>query len=212
MLSVGAVRHGWRRAGLVQGRDRRSGRSSGSGGEGRIGQAPLSPKFPAPKFPALAFRRDVGRHAIAGRERLTWFCDDEDFSTCTSWKLRQGERLGMVLVDRDLRCWKVLGVVDLGVIRPFWERVLRLLARQSLHRIDQEVAEIEPMSLEQVKARILASIQANPDDWRDDEMIAGESGPPRDEQDLLDELADAVRAAASMPQIINALYGESLEI
>lgn len=162
-------------------------------------------------FPALAFRRDVGRHATAGRERLTWFRDAEDFSTCTSWELAHSERLGMVLVDRDLRCWKVLGVADLGVARPFWERVLRFLARQSVHRIDQNIAEIEPVSLEQVKARTVASIQANPDDWRDDEAIAGESGPPRDEQDLLDELANAVRAAASVPEIINALYDERLE-
>lgn len=166
----------------------------------------------SPTFPALAFRRDVGRHAKSGRERLTWFLDAEDFSTCTSWEVSHGERLGMVLVGRELRCWKVVGVVDLGVVaRPFWEQVLRFVVRQRLHRIAQEIAEIEPMTLEQLKARAAASIQANPDDWRDDEAIAGEAGPPRDEQELLDELADAVRAAPSVPQIINALYGEQLE-
>ena len=56
-----------------------------------------------------------------------------------------------------------------------------------------------------------ASIQANPDDWRDDEAIAGEAGPPRDEQELLDELKASVRAAASLPQIINAIFSEELE-
>lgn len=148
---------------------------------------------------------------MPGRERLTWFLDADDFSTCTSWELKHGERLGMVLVGPNLRCWKVLGVVDLGVVRPLWERVFRFLVQQSVHRIDQQIVEIEPVTLEQVKARAIASIQANPDDWRDDEAIAGEAGPPRDEQDLLDELAAAVRAAASVPQIINALYGERLE-
>jgi hypothetical protein len=162
-------------------------------------------------FPVLAFRRDVGRHATAGRERLTWFRDAEDFSTCTSWELSQGERLGMVLVGRDLRSWKVVGVVDLGVARPFGERVLRFVVGQSVHRIEQEIAEIESMTLKQLKARATSSIQANPDDWRDDEAIAGEAGPPRDEQELLDELAATVRAAPSVPQIINALYGEQLE-
>lgn len=165
----------------------------------------------SPTFPALAFHRDVGRYAVPGRERLTWFLDADDFSTCTSWELKHGERLGMVLVGPNLRCWKVLGVVDLGVVRPLWERVFRFLVQQSVHRIDQQIVEIEPVTLEQVKARAIASIQANPDDWRDDEAIAGEAGPPRDEQDLLDELAAAVRAAASVPQIINALYGERLE-
>lgn len=165
----------------------------------------------SPTFPALAFRRDVGRYAMAGRERLTWFRDVEDFSTCTSWELKHGERLGMVLVGSDLRCWKVRAVVDLGVAGPLGARMFRFLVRQSVHQIDQEIAETEPMTLEQVKIRTVGSIKANPDDWRDDEAIAGEAGPPRDEQDLLHELAAAVRAAESVPQIINALYGERLE-
>ena len=165
----------------------------------------------SPAFPALAFHRQAGRYAKAGRESLTWFLDAEDFSTCTSWVLKYGERLGMVLVDSDLRCWRVIGLVDLGVTRPFWERTLRFLVQQSVHRIDQQIVEIEPMTLEQVKARAAEAIQANPDDWRDDEAIAGEAGPPRDEQDLLDELKTAAYSAGSVPQIINALYQEQLE-
>lgn len=132
----------------------------------------------SPTFPALAFRRDVGRHAQAGRERLTWFLDAEDFSTCTSWELKHGERLGMMLVGPDLRCWEIVRVVDLGVSGPRWERLLRFPVRQSVHQIDQEVAELASMSLEELKARTVASIQTNPDDWRDDEGIAGETAPP----------------------------------
>lgn len=165
----------------------------------------------SPTFPALAFCRDVGRHSEAGREKVEYFLSPEDFSTCTSWELKHGQRLGMVLVGPDLRCWRVAGVVDKGVVRPFWERLLRMLVRQSVHRIDQQIEAIEPMTLEQVKDRVAASIRANPDDWRDDEAIAGEAGPPRDEQELLDELEDSIRAAASLPQIINALSSEQLE-
>ena len=164
----------------------------------------------SPTFPALAFCRDVGRYSEAGREKVEYFLGLEDFSTCTSWQLKYGERLGMVLVGPDLRCWKVVRVIDLGVVGPFWGRLLRFLVRQSLHRIDQQIEAIEPMTLEQVKDRVVASIQANPDDWRDDEAIAGESAPPREEQELPDELADSVRAAASLPQIINALSSEEL--
>lgn len=162
-------------------------------------------------FPALAFRCDAGPYAKPGRERLTWFLDAEDFSTCTPWELKHGERLGMDVVGSDLRCWKVLAVVDLGVVRPLLERAFRFFLRQSVHRIDQQIVEIEPVTLEQVKARIIASIHANPDDWRDDEAIAGEAGPPRDEQELLDELEAGVLAAPSLPQIINVLYEEQLE-
>jgi hypothetical protein len=164
----------------------------------------------APSFPALAFCRDVGRYAVPGRECLTWFLDAEDFSTCTSWELKHCERLGMVLADSGGRCWKVLAVADLGVVRPFWERVFRFLMRQSVHRIDQELTEVEPLTLEQLKERVCASIEANPDDWRDDEAIAGEAGPPREEQELLDELQMAARNAQTLPQLINALYREDL--
>ncbi|RAK63125.1 hypothetical protein [Phenylobacterium kunshanense] len=117
----------------------------------------------------------------------------------------------MVLVGPDLRCWKVVSVVDQGVFRPFWERLFRWLVQQSVHRIDQQAEAIDPMTLDQVKDRVAASIQANPDDWRDDEAIAGEAGPPREEQELLDELVASVRAAASLPQIINAISSEQLE-
>lgn len=162
----------------------------------------------APSFPALAFRRDVGPYAVPGRERLTYFLDAEDFATCTGWELRYGERLGMELADSDGRCWRVLSVVDLGVAKPFWERVLRFLLRQSLHGLDQQLVEIEPLTVDQLKARACASIQANPDDWRDDEAIAGEPGPAREELDLLDELKAKAMAARTLHQLINALYNE----
>jgi hypothetical protein len=82
--------------------------------------------------------------------------------------------------------------------------------RQSVHRIDQQLIEIEPLALDQVKERACASIEANPDDWRDDEAIAGEVAPPREEREMLDELQAAVRMAQTLPQLINALYREEL--
>lgn len=116
----------------------------------------------------------------------------------------------MVLVGPDLQGWKIVNVIDQGVVGPFWGRLLRFLVQQGVHRVDQQVDSIGPMTLEQVKDRVAASIRANPDDWRDDEAIAGESGSPRDEQALLDDLEASVRAAASLPQIINVLFSERL--
>ena len=162
----------------------------------------------SPTFPALAFCRDVGRYAEAGREKVDCFLDPEDFSTCTSWDLKHGQRLGMVVVGPDLKCWKVVSVIDHGVVGSFLGRLLRFLVKQSVHRIDQQVEAIGPMTLDQVKDRVAVSILANPDDWRDDEAIAGEVGPPREEQELLDELVASVRAAASLPQIIDAISSE----
>ena len=159
-----------------------------------------------PAFPALAFHRAAG--GSPGWEELSCFRDAEDFSTGTTWELKHGKRLGMVLIDRDLRCWRVVSVVDLGVVRPFWERVFRFLMRQSLHGLDQQIEAIEPITLEQVKTRAAASLYDNPDNWQDDEAIAGEAGPWQDEQECLDKLVAKVNAAQSLPQIINAIYEE----
>lgn len=159
----------------------------------------------SPVFPVLAFVRDVGPYAEPGREKLTSFLDVDDFSTCFSWDLKYGERLGMTLVSNDLRCWKVVNVRDLGVVGPVWERVVRFLLSQSVHRIDHELVEASLMTLDEVKARAEVSVRANRDDWRDDELIAGEAGPPRDEDELLDEIVAAIFAAGSVLQIIEAL-------
>lgn len=91
----------------------------------------------AAKVPALAFCCDVGRYSEAGRETVEYFLGLEDLSTCTSWELKHGQRLDMVLVGPDLQCWRVVGVLDQGVVRPLWERLFRMLVRQSVHRIDQ---------------------------------------------------------------------------
>lgn len=58
--------------------------------------------------------------------------------------------------------------------------------------------------------RACASIEANPDDWRDDEAIAGEVAPPHEEREVMDELQASARAARSLPQLINALYRQEL--
>ena len=51
-----------------------------------------------------------------------------------------------------------------------------------------------------------ASVLSNPDDWRDDEAIAGEDGPPQDEQEMLDARVAGIRAADSVEGIWEFLY------
>jgi hypothetical protein len=165
---------------------------------------------PPMRFPVLAIGHDVGRCAIAGRERLDWFLDEDDLSTCTALDLKAGARRGMLLADSGGRYWRVVRVDDLGVRGGFWERTLRFLLQQSVHRVCQEIVEEGALPLIDLKERVCASIAANPDSWRDDEIIAGEDGPPQGEQELLDELQAAVRKAETVPQVINALSGENL--
>jgi len=162
------------------------------------------------RFPVLAFGRDVGRNAFLGRERLDYFLDEEDFSTCTAWDLKHGARQGMLLADSAGRCWRVVHVGDLGVTRGWWERILRLLLQQSVHRISQEIVEEFALSLQDLRERVCASIAADADRWRGDDAIVDEAGEVRDDQEILDELKAAVRKAESVPQMINALYDENL--
>lgn len=161
-------------------------------------------------FPVLALGPDVGRWAEPGREIVDYFMNEDDFTTCTSWDLTFGSRQGMLLADGTGRYWRIERVKDLGVTRGFWERVLRFLLQQSVHRIAQELVEQEPLSFADLKERVCASIAANPDRWRDDEAVAGEDGSPRDMREMLGELQAGVRKAGTLPQLINALYDEGL--
>jgi hypothetical protein len=163
-------------------------------------------------FPALAFGPDVGRRSVAGRQRLDYFLGQDDFSTCTSWELKHGAREGMLLADSAGRYWRVVRVEDLGVTRGPWERVLRFLLQQSAHRISQEIVEEAALSLQDLRERVCASIEADRDRWRGDEAVVGEDGELRGDQEILDELQARVRKADTVPQVINALYEENLPV
>lgn len=156
----------------------------------------------SPTFPAFGFRRDVGRYATPGLEKFDDFHCAEDFAICDQWELKYGARDGMVLVDSNLNCWRVRGVKRLGIRRPLWYFLFRLLFQQAQFQVEPDLEPLEPITLDQLKDRIAASILANPDDWRDDEAIAGEDGPPQDEQELLDAIVAGVRAADSLEGIL----------
>ena len=119
-------------------------------------------------------------------------------------------RLGMLIVDSAGRCWKISRVLDLGIPGSFLGRMMRWLVGYRYHRLEQDLVEAPSISLDEVKARICESVQTYPDDWRDDEAVAGEDGSPRDEQEMLDELKARVRAAQTLAQVINALWDQDL--
>jgi len=164
-----------------------------------------------PNFPALAFCRDICPGADPGQEVVTCFLSPEDFATCTTRDLKRGKRQGLTLVDRDLETWQVTSITDLGPYGSRLSRAIRFLVRQSVRRIDQKLVHLGPIALDVLTARVADTILATPDHWRDDEAIAGEDGPPVEEQDLLDEIVRTVHAANSVVGIINGLFEEDLE-
>jgi len=112
----------------------------------------------------------------------------------------------MLIVDGEGRCWRISSVRDLGVTGGFWTRVLRFMVRQSLHRLDLILDPIPDMTFDDMKAYLCAAIQNNPDYWRDDEAIAGEDGPLRNEQELLDEMKAQVERSNSVAELVSNLW------
>jgi hypothetical protein len=163
---------------------------------------------PALQFPVLSIGRNVYQHVVPGEECVDYFRNENAFAICSADDLKRHALDGMLLADSGGRCWKIVGVQDLGVTGPLWDRVLRFLLQQSIHRISCDLEEVEALSLDALKERVLAIITADPERWKDDEAVAGEAGPPRDEQEMLDELRNRVRMAPSVPEIIYALLPE----
>ena len=95
-------------------------------------------------------------------------------------------------------------VIDIGPRGKSWERILRIIFRGD-RRVRHDLAEEDSLTFDAVLNRVCSSIQANPDHWRDDEAIAGEDGPLRDEQEMLDEQIERVRRATNLCELIDAL-------
>ena len=152
------------------------------------------------KCPVLAVMRDYGAAAQEGRERLKWFLNEDDLTRLDSFELKNGTHSSMLLVDLKGRGWRVVKLTDMGPDGKGFEKLLFRIF--SGHRVRYEVIEEDPIPFDLLKERICASIEASPDYWKDDEAIAGEAGPPRDEQEMMNEFLQSVRQANSMLELI----------
>ncbi len=156
-------------------------------------------------WPVLGFHRQVGPYARPGVEDVVGFDGEEAFSRCDSWSLKHRARQGMLLVDAAGQSWSVKDIRKLGVTGPLWSRILGFLFRQLEYRVEYDLVEEGPMPLERVKARVLKAIDAAPDLWRDDEAIAGEDGPPKDEREMIQDLKERVQRAQDLIELMDGL-------
>ena len=108
----------------------------------------------------------------------------------------------MALFDASGRSWEITAVRKLGTAGSIGKRILRWLIRWTVFNIEVDIAEAPSVTFDELKSRIIQTIDANPLKWRDEEALAGESGPPRDEQEMLDELKDRVRKARTIDELI----------
>jgi len=114
----------------------------------------------------------------------------------------------MFLVDSVSRTWVVRSVRSLGFRTPFFQRMLLTLFndRDSIeHDVRCELDEIGATPFSEVRERVCRAIDKNPDDWMDDEVLAGANGPPIRLEDVLEALKAAVRRTTNIQELFDSL-------
>jgi hypothetical protein len=163
---------------------------------------------PAFVFPVLALGPD--RHSLApsDNERFYVFRNKTALLTATRDELRSGVRLKMLLVDSENIACRIERIVDAGPRTPLWHRVLLATFGQAGsmdRRLECEFADEAPIAFEAVRARVLASIERNQDDWVDDEAVAGEAGEPLELKRIVARARAAVRGANNVRELFENL-------
>jgi hypothetical protein len=128
------------------------------------------------RFPVLAFTAD---NRLWGIETL------DIFTRCGPFTLKDGAQLGMRIVDSDWRCWKVTSVRELGRDRAMLPWLLARLVSAPGYRIEQELEPMAPLSLEQMRGQVSASLREHADDY------GGYDGDEADFRRLLAEIGKA---------------------
>lgn len=163
---------------------------------------------PAFAFPVLALGPDRYRLASPNNERFYVFRDRNALLTATQDELRSGVRLKMLLVDSDNITFRIARIADAGPKTPLWRRVLLIVFGQagSIDRkLECEFTNEGPTDFEAIKARVLASIERNQDDWVDDEAMAGEAGGPLELEPILARARAAVDKASDVRELFENL-------
>jgi hypothetical protein len=140
------------------------------------GSSPARPDF---AFPILCFTADGD----------IWSMNDEsELTSCGPKTLEDGLQIGMVMVDADGACWRVLSVKPLGKV-PFSFRSFRLFVPRQI-RIEHELAP-ETMSFDEIKAKVCASLDAFPLYWCE----------PSEFPEVIEDRKAEIRAVTSIREI-----------
>jgi hypothetical protein len=152
------------------------------------------------QFPILVLAREPD-----GTPGDVLFClEEEPLKYADSSELKAKRRVGALFVDVTGRCWRIVDTIDMGPGGKSWRKVLSIIFRSN-RLIRYELAEETPQPFEAIRDSVCASIEANADQWRDDAALAGGDGPPRDEQEMLEELIENVRGTTDMRKLIEVL-------
>lgn len=153
------------------------------------------------RYPVLTISR-LG--VVADADSLDWSGDANALTIADRDELKRGDHQGMLVIDSDLRCWKAASVSDKGPLGDsFWSRLVKSFL--GIRRIDLQMVELEPMTLGQLHDRLEQAIRSAPYLWYDEELAAGEAGPPIPEEDQVAEAIAKFRATVSIPDVIELI-------
>ena len=134
------------------------------------------------RFPAVGFTPDLDM----------WGFDDVDALTeCGSQTLKQNLQSGMEVIGSDGRRWVVRSIGRLGRNRPFLPWLFWALMSGPGWRIEQELEELPPVTLGDIKARAIRFLEAHPEDYCPDGLDSKE----------FNRLLAQVRAAKSVAKL-----------
>ena len=142
---------------------------------------------PGIQWPAIGFQRKL---------EVSTYANAEQFSVAHEKYIYMRE--GMVLVDSALRQWKVDRVTKLSQTGSLWYRILCSFYRLVPYRLAQRVTYLGEITLDEVKRLIIERIDGDPEAWWNDEVMAGEDGPPIEEEVYLETVRERIRHAKDM--------------
>jgi hypothetical protein len=164
-------------------------------------------------FPAIGLWQGKAVRQAPPVEQFCGFIELTDLKVASQRAIRRGDYLGMTIVDSTSRTWVVRSLSSVGVRTPLWKRVLVSIFNQSdeiQHDVEIELEDRGVTPWSAVLDRVCTAIDQNPDDWMDDEVLAGESGPPIMLEDVLEALKAAVRRTTSIEELFDSLDLEQI--
>jgi hypothetical protein len=138
-------------------------------------------------FPVLGFTPD----------REIWgFPDLSTLTSCGPRTLKDNMQSGMELIDVDGRRWLVRSIRRTGRAKPLMAWLLSCVLSTPQSRIEHELDCVDPVMLEDVKARVCAAMEAFPQDYCEADEL----------ETLFHERLASVRAARNIA-VIHELLG-----
>lgn len=141
-------------------------------------------------FPVLGFTLDLNIWGFQDLDRLT---------RCGPRTLKEDTQIGMEFVDADGRRWEVRSVRRTGRAGSLFSLLLPFGPPQS--RIEHDLEPMEAVSIEEVRRRVCATLEAHAENYFQGDERETEFEP----------LLAAVRAARSVGEIYERLQPDTFE-